>query len=374
MRLRSRSVARATWLVAIAVVPAAASPALSQVVIDDPGQGPVLLQDVAAVSPEELGALTWRGGAFATGDRFFSLSDNNADVFDLRVDIDPASGTITTAQTVGIDATVTGGGGDFESISRFVDAGNGRLVIASEGSNTLLLYPGENAAATPTPLAPPVPFPGNFAAGNFGLESVAANADGSVIYTTSEAPLTVDTAGLHRLVRFDGTTAGKQVAFAPTPATGFFLNQAISGVVDLEVLPNGDLLVLERAFGPGNLTQGRSLAMISWIKAADLNAALDVSGDPQLIAGFLGVPATVLWQKAFDVTQPANFEGMALGETLDDGRVSLLLISDDGDLSQSFLTYDPEPWLYPLIVTIPEPSSLTAMLGVLALGMRRRVV
>jgi hypothetical protein len=83
------------------------------------------------------------------------------------------------------------------------------------------------------------------------------------------------------------------------------------------------VLVLEREFGGAVIPDFRSR-----LYAVDVSGATDVSNVRMLAAGgFVPAAKTLLWQRGFPFS---NFEGMALGPPLADGRRSLILVSDDG--------------------------------------------
>jgi hypothetical protein len=147
-----------------------------------------------------------------------------------------------------------------------------------------------------------------------------------------------------RLTRFvEGRLTG-QWAYVTEPTAGElpYLNVSRSGLVDLAALPDGRLLALERA------TYGRRSALdpggfVSRIFLLALEDATDVA-DRARLAGltpgrdYRPVGKTLLWRRdsgLFDGLQ--NFEGLALGPVLGDGRRSLLLVSDNDRLPSALL-------------------------------------
>jgi hypothetical protein len=119
-------------------------------------------------------------------------------------------------------------------------------------------------------------------------------------------------------------------SYARRIASPFFLvGSDVNGVSDLAALPDGRLLVLERAFsgddaGAANFRQR--------IYLVDVTEATDVSrGEPALgLAGRKYVPARkkLLWELNSGFTN-SNFEGMCLGGPLENGDQLLLLVCDN---------------------------------------------
>ncbi len=114
--------------------------------------------------------------------------------------------------------------------------------------------------------------------------------------------------------------------------------QERSGVCDLTVLPDGTLLVLERAVDVEKLLIAEVPVFTARIYAVDFAGATEVSSlDSIKGSEITPVGKRLLWQRNFGLRQMNNFEGMALGPRLSDGSWALVLISDDekGKLEQS---------------------------------------
>ena len=90
---------------------------------------------------------------------------------------------------------------------------------------------------------------------------------------------------------------------------------------DLALLPNGELLVLERVVGAFGLS--------AEIFRAELRGATDVTAFPGLRQARKYTPSgkTLLFSRS---TLANNFEGIALGPKLAGGWRSLLLLADSG--------------------------------------------
>lgn len=157
-------------------------------------------------------------------------------------------------------------------------------------------------------------------ANNFGPEGLSACADGSV-WTGMELPLLQGPEGKNQFSRW---TPGKTGALAMAESHWYAPNppniedaEVIRGVSDLLCLEGSRLLVIERS---GKLTRG-GLGFGGGLFLADCSAkdctkteVLDFARDLKGLRE--GKPV-------------ANFEGLAWGPNLPDGRRSVLLLSDD---------------------------------------------
>jgi len=318
--------------------------------IVDPAQGPV------ALDPGTTGASELSGIVYAGGERVYAVSDGGGRLFPIDATIDPQSGFVTAASVA--PALVLAGGVDLEGVAAATDA----AVWVSDEIGSAIRRHRLSDGGLAGSLAVPAIF--QQIRSNLGLESLSG-VDG-VLWTANEEALVVDgdvaSAGggtVVRLQRFDaaGAPAG-QWAYVTDPVPGApILNRVASGVVDLLALPGGELLVLERALSNQGLR-----ARIHQVDFAD---ASDTSG----LAGLAETPFTpvskrLLWERNAGFDQ--NYEGLALGPSLDAGDRSLLLISDDGGSGTSYL--------YPLRLrpaprAQPVASSPPWGMGVLALSL-----
>lgn len=183
---------------------------------------------------------------------------------------------------------------------------------------------------------------------NKSLESLTMSPDAHYLFTTSEEALSCDgeratpalgtTLRILRISRATGEYEEHAYATDPLPhAAGDY------GVADLAAVSADELLVLERGWtrGAGNT------ARIYRVSLADTRASC-------LASPALGADAPVLEKKLLiDLVKlsaqglPAakqrqesalldNYEGMALGPRLPDGRATILLISDDNGRSDQY--------------------------------------
>ena len=178
---------------------------------------------------------------------------------------------------------------------------------------------------------------------NLGLESLtyAASPAGRYLIAANEQALTGDgptsTAAHGTVVRIvrhplDGG-ADRAVAYL-TDRVFVDGPDADNGVSELAALTPSHVLVLERAFvrGRGNAVR---------VYAVDLDAALDVTAladaraaapaAKRLVVDLADLPRAGCATPRQPQRHPAlaNYEGLALGPTLPDGRRVLFLISDD---------------------------------------------
>lgn len=432
MRKQQRSRGAMGWGV-IGAVGIVASVGAAAPSVNDPGQGPVAILDPLSTGVNQLSGLAYpqplfyslpAGVASNGGPTFFAVSDSADRAAELSIDVDTSTAFIT-GNGILAGPSIGKAGADFEGMVFTFDASNPSdvsLALVDEGDASITVYGVPDVAGSATPAAArypnpdfgsvvqnvPVPVIYQASQPGFGLESLAFAAGFGPgtgrLYTANEQPLTPDpatttaTSGgrvrVQQFVQSPTFAAGKQVAFELEGNTGFpeilgSSRVAANGVVDLLALPDGSLIVLERALGVTGLV-GLSPTLetrttISLITPAAFSAADDTSGLAALDGTESAATKMVLFQDFFG---DQNYEGLALGEALDEatfgpGAYSLLLISDDGQLSQSVpivgtVTFSPQQTLLPLVirdVAVPEPTSGGAMLagvGVLATWWRGR--
>jgi hypothetical protein len=195
---------------------------------------------------------------------------------------------------------------------------------------------------------------------NRGLESLTRIPDGSGYWTANEGPLRIDgpeagesTGAVVRLLRLDASMdPGAEYAYpvdgypARISSPFFLAGNEVSGVSDLAALPDGRLLVLERAFS-GDSTGSADFR--NRIYLVDTSAATDVSKGAlaEGLAGRSYAPARKqrLWEINSGLSN-SNFEGMALGRELGGGDRLVLLVADNNGGSGETL--------YALRLHVPE--------------------
>ncbi len=186
---------------------------------------------------------------------------------------------------------------------------------------------------------------------NEGFESLAISPDRKRIYTAVETSLVQDgpaptfEAGarsriLEYVARHDTYVPAREFVYEVDPvvkppfAHGFFIN----GLVELLVIDGSTLLALERGYVEEAGGTGRNMNKIRLYRVT-LTGATDVSGIESLAGQTRIVPVTKTLlvdlgdlqglDPALLATALDNFEGMAPGPRLPDGRQTLILVSDD---------------------------------------------
>ena len=322
-----KSICLATLLSFVATAPAS-------ITLTDPGQDVFDFTADAA----ELSGLAWLAGA-----TYHAVSDaiGQRKVYELNIGVSPASGRITAASLA--QPLTLAAGYDLEGLAWCRPRGT--WFVADEGPHPAGGFLREHTlpdgslvrtVAIPAPLQDDRP--------NFSLESCTWGA--GALWTANEEALAQESAlatatagSLIRLQKFDHllNPAG-QWAYQTDPF-GFdssLTTAERSGVVDLLALPDGNLLVLERALGFGFIPSFRNR-----IYRVDFTGATDVSGIADLDGvTFTPVTKTLLWEKNQGSVSTRNFEGIALGPALSligSSSYSVLLVADNGGGTQQHL-------------------------------------
>jgi hypothetical protein len=188
------------------------------------------------------------------------------------------------------------------------------------------------------------------ARGNAGFEALAISPDGGRLFVGTESPLVQDgspasfDAGARvRILEYseqsDTYEASREFAYdlEPVHKPAYQPGTAVNGLVDLVAIDRTTLLALERSFVANPADPAASANRIR-IYRLTLAGATNIAGVESLKGRTDVVPVskTLLLDLA-DVgglspdLAPTldNFEGMAFGPRLADGRASLILVSDD---------------------------------------------
>jgi hypothetical protein len=195
-----------------------------------------------------------------------------------------------------------------------------------------------------------IPLPAHFARAreNRSIESLAISPAGRYLFTTTEDALASDgkqatvTAGTRvRILRMtrDGLDATEH-AYATDPLphdTGDY------GVADLAAMSGDELLVLERGWSRGSGNTARiyrvniSDPKTSCIASDELPADTPVL-EKHLVVDFASLTARGLPPLRQIQASPIldNYEGMAIGPVLPDGRPTIVLVSDDNGRTDQF--------------------------------------
>lgn len=301
----------AAILALLAVGPVAAQPW----VIGDPGQGPVGL-DAGASGAHELSGLAWAGG-----DRWAAVSDEDHRLYWLRIEVEPVSGRIRAAAVERSLALI--GSEDLEGVALAPDGTS--VTVSDEVGPAVREY-----ALPDGPLRRTAELPAVFASvrRNLGLEALTRDGSGHLWTANEEAlhadgPTSPNSDGtVVRLLRLDADLrpAGQWAYRTDAVAGSPMLDDRGTGLSELAALPDGRLLALERSYG----TEGLRIRLYE----VTLDGATEVSELPSLLGADLVLARKRrLWERT---SLRDNFEGMAIGPPLADGSRSLLLIADDG--------------------------------------------
>ncbi len=289
-------------------------------------------------------------------DCFYALSDDRSErsparFYTLRLELDTAAGHLSpagfdlVAQTPLQDLAgqpFATGSIDPEGIAL---SATGSLFVSSEGDTPKWIDPFvRELALDGTPLRA-LPVPADYLprqAGdrgirrNLGFEPLTVTPDGTLLITGTEnallqdgEPATLEAGSPSRLLVFEITTGRPlaeyiyrtdPVARPPAEAGAFHTN----GLVELLALDNRTLLALERSYSAG---AGNSIRLFRLsLDGAD---RLDTSNAGTDIASLRAVSKTLLLDLSELGLVLDNIEGMTFGPDLDDGRRSLILVSDN---------------------------------------------
>jgi len=270
----------------------------------------------------DFSGITWAGGS-----DYYAVSDKVKGIFPLRISIEPSSGRILDAEFRPMLPVKTKLA-DFEGIA-FVPKTR-RLYVSAEAGNGIFGF--DIARGVTFPVAVPPVF--EHARNNKSLESLTFDATVGNFWTANEEALQGDgpvsgpeRGTMVRLQKLDRRFKPvAQFAYC-TECSGIRLYGGGTGVSDLALLPNGELLVLERVAG--------FLGISAEIFRAETRGVTDVSRIPRLDgADFKPAAKKLLFQRA---TLTNNFEGIALGPKLTSGWRSLILIADSGGGTTHYL-------------------------------------
>lgn len=315
------SAARVTARAAQAhTVPSAAGPAVT---ISRSGQSPFTM------SSGKTGAAELSGITYAGDTTYYAVGDSGPkSIWQLYTSLNTSTGRIRSSLVTGAIAAPELGS-DSEGIA--LRPGRGSVFISDEITSSISEFSLSSGAKVGSVDVPAIYRPANVQ-NNMGLESLTYR-DGELWTANEEAlrpdgALSTTTAGSWvRLQQFTGENLSPAGQFGyltdPISELSPFVEVERSGLVDLLVLPGGELLALERELG-GFLPRFRSR-----IYLVGLSGATDVNALPSLAdGGFTPVSKILLWQGMSGFN---NFEGLTLGPALSDGSYGLVLVSDDGN-------------------------------------------
>lgn len=182
---------------------------------------------------------------------------------------------------------------------------------------------------------------------NKSLESLTASPDGRYLFTTSEVALAADgvpptrEVGTRvRILRMD--TSGNERTEHAYLTDAMPFEDGDWGVADLAAASDDQLIVLERGWSEGHGNTARiyrtSLdSRASCGRVDELSASTPVLAKTLLVdLGRLAAPDLPPPRQRQESALLDNFEGVAIGPRLEDGRRTLLVISDDNGHDNQF--------------------------------------
>jgi len=286
--------------------------------------------EVDGVAVGNISAVAWAGG-----DSYLGLSDREGIVYQITVPPDGApraDGALRLTDASGMPY----GEDAFDGEGLALDGDD--LLVASEVGPTVGRYAPDGRWLAETPVPPRFAVsPDGGGTLNETLESLSLAPDGRTLWTANEQPLAgdgsdADGRGRVRLLRYTRDGNG----FAPT-AEYLYLTEPDHGLVELLSLGDGELIVLERGLSLATGFTAR-LYRVSIGDATDISASDELDGatpvDKDLLVDLGQCPVSPGGEPPGPFSPLLdNFEGMTFGPNLQDGRRSLLLVSDDNGQS-----------------------------------------
>ncbi len=278
---------------------------------------------IEAVAGQSELAVEWDGGTdlsaitWIRDNRFFVVSNRQKNLIPLLLNVDAKSGRISDAE-FGKKIALATDESDFEGLIYM--PGKDRFFISTEKRNAIIGFDLAGGAK----FRVEVPRIFHEARGNKSLESLAWDDTRRELWTANEDALKCDgpvsnreSGALIRLQRFNAKLAPSgQFAYRTEPS----LAREGTGVTEMVLLPDGELIVLERVV---TLGLGIRIFQVGYTEATDISEikSLADAGSIKLAKKHL------LYER---LTGTINYEGMTLGPKLTDGTRSLILVADNG--------------------------------------------
>lgn len=268
------------------------------------------------------------------GGRYAVVTDKaDADGFYVwRIEQDPATGKVLRVENEGFRANTIDATADRDCEGVVLFPSDSTVFISGEGDQRILEYT-LDGQRTGRELNIPEHF--KSIASNYGFEALAfggKNKRRALFWTTTESTLPADVAladslygdsrNLLRIQSFNRKLEPKREYFYRMDASGVAERGSIYafGVPSLCMLPDRTLLVLEREANVPSVYVGANVVnKIYSVQPKRSNAGKEL--EKTLVAS---------WTTWLTVTKMdwANYEGMCLGATLEDGRQTILLVND----------------------------------------------
>jgi hypothetical protein len=213
---------------------------------------------------------------------------------------------------------------------------------------------------------------------NLAFEGLTITPNGTIFTATENAlrqdgpAATLTNGSFARLLSFNPASGNPLAEYvyevapinqAPNPLTNF----ATNGLTEILALSDTRFIGIERSFSVGAPGTGYSVKLFD----IDISRATNVSGLTTLSgANFTAATKTLLVDLGTLGIPLDNIEGISFGQTLENGRRSLILVADNNFAANQFTQF-----LAFEVAGVPEPSSWIMMIGGFALvggSLRRR--
>lgn len=267
-------------------------------------------------------AANYSGIAYLGGDRYAVVSDKQSDdgYYEFRIDIDKATGKVKDIELIAFHKNANHSR-DAEDICY----AGGKIYISAEDDQQIIEYDNKGQRTGRELKVPEILNKDNIY-NNYGFESLTFADETALFWTCTENTLRKDGAvssfenpipSLLRLQSFNKSLQPESAFLytTDTPRAKRKPRQMAFGVSALVALDDGSLLVLEREFFVAKKYIGSY-----------------VTNKIYRVVPFGNQPKTLMaeWTTRLNLTQRniANYEGMCLGPKLNDGRQTILLISD----------------------------------------------
>jgi 3-phytase/alkaline phosphatase D len=284
---------------------------------------------------------------------YYVISDDRTDARFYTVEIDLSDGSLDAGDVTFLDVTFLSGKGNTSFAPNTLDPEDidlprpGQLYISSEGDvdasppiNPFVNRFNLNGKLTRELPVPekflPVPDATTTVRDNLAFESLTSTPDGHLLYTATENALlqdgpiaTLTESSPARVLEYrlgpkrpmaEYVYVVSPIPQAPVPPDAF----ADTGLVDLQALDNcGTFLSMERSFAVG---VGNTVLLFE----TTTRGATDVSDQEALTQPYDPMPKALVADLEADLgVDPDNVEGMIFGPVLPDGRITLILVSDN---------------------------------------------
>jgi hypothetical protein len=373
---------RSALLTACAALAAAVIPVGAQAATSISFIGQIVIPSGTEAQGTVLGGLSGIDYNPATGS-YIAISDDRSQFNPARfytLDLSVSSGAFTGVAFTGVTTLRQPDGSPYplnqidpEAIRFF---GANQIIYTSEGED----QPGLGRVASPfvrvanldgsyvSSLSVPSLYGPTLTSGirnNLAFESLTSTPNGTIVTATENAlkqdgPATgVGVGSPSRIQTFDAGGAPlasfvyqvDPVVLPPNPAGAF----ATNGLTELLAVSDTRFLAIERSFSTGAPGTGNSIKLYE----IDTSGATDVSALAALGGGETPVSKKLVLDLDTLGIPLDNIEGITFGETLDNGKQSLILVSDNnfsGNQFTQFLAFE-------VNTAVPEPSTWAMMLG-----------